>query len=549
MKRKSLFISALSAAVLLAGCGVSNNDEGENVQTEFNYTISGSVIDGPVKQAKVCADLNYNGVCDTGEPSALTDENGSFTLKMSGLPKKQFVAVIAKDGNDTYTDGANNITFKTIVTMNEQFNPETNLTDLVSENNVMDGFTNVLYEKIKALYANGTLTNEDIKKESDYLSAMLNFPDDNINPGDFRYFNPLNNKTAYAKEVLIAEGIKENALDSDVYMDDNASDSVKFSDLFKNDGLKYLADNVSLLINGKTPQGIEKAAVLYLRFPETFSLSDIGVMNDEAVNSKWDEMKKVIALQDAVPGFFKVDDAFIGTKKFYDLDGDGFKTVYNTSDHTFIKYEYSDIKTTGKLFQSVEGEYNTSYGLINSALYGENKTDVYALGEGDTYGVYQYAHKTALDDTDITKGKMYITDSTPTESDLVNIFGFKTLPIQFDKEHIVNSTIEDGTKDLSVTFLNDQNASVSLNNKEITFLTSYGYNADNNEIVLNVYPSEDVNTSDPEYSKYNQNVPFDEIVIGMTNLVGTYKGVAAFYDTQNDELLKLKFYPSLTQSY
>lgn len=46
--------------------------------------ISGVVVDGPLRGATACYDLNNNGACDTGEPaSAPTDANGSYTLNVA----------------------------------------------------------------------------------------------------------------------------------------------------------------------------------------------------------------------------------------------------------------------------------------------------------------------------------------------------------------------------------------------------------------------------------------------------------------------------------
>jgi hypothetical protein len=62
---------ALASGLALTGCG-----GGGTTGTPF----SGKVIDGYIKGAKVCIDLNANGSCDAGEPSATTGEGGAYTL-------------------------------------------------------------------------------------------------------------------------------------------------------------------------------------------------------------------------------------------------------------------------------------------------------------------------------------------------------------------------------------------------------------------------------------------------------------------------------------
>lgn len=67
-------LSSIAAALLVAcGGGGSGGSPGGN-------PISGTVIDGYIEGAKVCLDLNANGACDVGEPSATTDSNGKYTL-------------------------------------------------------------------------------------------------------------------------------------------------------------------------------------------------------------------------------------------------------------------------------------------------------------------------------------------------------------------------------------------------------------------------------------------------------------------------------------
>ena len=66
------------AFILLEGCGESGG------KPSSGTTISGKVVDGYVKGATVCLDVNSNGICDPSEPTATTDVTGSFTFKYSG---------------------------------------------------------------------------------------------------------------------------------------------------------------------------------------------------------------------------------------------------------------------------------------------------------------------------------------------------------------------------------------------------------------------------------------------------------------------------------
>ena len=62
--------------VALVGCGGSGGDNASS-------TIGGVAIDGYLGGAKVCVDLNMNFKCDAGEPSAITNDKGSYSIPWS----------------------------------------------------------------------------------------------------------------------------------------------------------------------------------------------------------------------------------------------------------------------------------------------------------------------------------------------------------------------------------------------------------------------------------------------------------------------------------
>jgi len=65
----------LSLALLCSACG------GGGAASGSWSTITGVAIDGNLYLATACLDVNVNGACDAGEPSAATDLNGVFTIK------------------------------------------------------------------------------------------------------------------------------------------------------------------------------------------------------------------------------------------------------------------------------------------------------------------------------------------------------------------------------------------------------------------------------------------------------------------------------------
>jgi len=79
-------ILAMAVAVALTACGGgSGSDSGGDSDSGASYTARAA--DGYLKGAVACLDLNANKACDDDEPSAVTDDNGEFTL--TGLTSAQ----------------------------------------------------------------------------------------------------------------------------------------------------------------------------------------------------------------------------------------------------------------------------------------------------------------------------------------------------------------------------------------------------------------------------------------------------------------------------
>jgi len=82
---KNIYISTVAATVLtflLSGC--SGGSGGDTNTTSLNTanvsTISGTVRDGPIENARVFLDLNYDGNYTSGEPVVTTNAKGEYNL-------------------------------------------------------------------------------------------------------------------------------------------------------------------------------------------------------------------------------------------------------------------------------------------------------------------------------------------------------------------------------------------------------------------------------------------------------------------------------------
>ena len=80
----SLFVLVLA----LAACGGGGGGGGS-----ATVDVPITVVDGPIKNAKVCLDKNDNGICDSGEPVGMTDAVGRVTLKVDPTDVGKYVVL------------------------------------------------------------------------------------------------------------------------------------------------------------------------------------------------------------------------------------------------------------------------------------------------------------------------------------------------------------------------------------------------------------------------------------------------------------------------
>ena len=96
---KRLTLAIASAGLLtIYGCGGG----GGGVETA---DVDITVVDGPIKNATVCLDKNFNGACDPDEPSGKTDAAGKIKLKVAKADVNQYpvLAVVGTDAEDVDT--------------------------------------------------------------------------------------------------------------------------------------------------------------------------------------------------------------------------------------------------------------------------------------------------------------------------------------------------------------------------------------------------------------------------------------------------------------
>jgi len=98
MKKTSLITSlALITSLGLVGCGGGGS---VNSSAQGNISIAGTAIDPELQNATVCLDLNQDMHCSQDEPTATTDEKGTFRMSVSQAQLDGDYPLIVMNGTD-----------------------------------------------------------------------------------------------------------------------------------------------------------------------------------------------------------------------------------------------------------------------------------------------------------------------------------------------------------------------------------------------------------------------------------------------------------------
>lgn len=82
--------------ILISGCG-GGGGGGASTSTGIVSVIQGVVKDGPIRNARVYIDLNFDGVYNAGEPHDITDNDGRFAIEYILDEKREYI--LAAEGS------------------------------------------------------------------------------------------------------------------------------------------------------------------------------------------------------------------------------------------------------------------------------------------------------------------------------------------------------------------------------------------------------------------------------------------------------------------
>jgi len=113
-KRNLNLAVATILSIVFVGCG-GGGGSSSTPATNNTTSFSGVAVHGYISGAIACLDTNVNGKCDSGEPTAKTLADGTFSFNKVKITNTSLLPVIVSGGTDTATGKAFTGELKNIV--------------------------------------------------------------------------------------------------------------------------------------------------------------------------------------------------------------------------------------------------------------------------------------------------------------------------------------------------------------------------------------------------------------------------------------------------
>jgi len=206
LKIQNIFVF-FTVTFLLFGCGEESHYSTETTSPSTpeitKETFNGIVVDGYIKNSKVCFDRDMDGVCSVDEQTTTTDENGLFQLYKEDL-NATLVELIATEGEDTSTARDFSGIFRTIL---ESDKLEANSTVVISP----------ITDLVAQSFFNSTNKNfDDLSDAKNLLSEMLDLTSEQLEEDPMRNIDifALSQEIQHTK-LLLEEVTKKNVVQID----------------------------------------------------------------------------------------------------------------------------------------------------------------------------------------------------------------------------------------------------------------------------------------------------------------------------------------------
>ncbi len=159
MKTKIFALLTIFSAGIIAGCGTSGSTTSPGSSTS---SVSGKVADGYLVHATVFLDKNGNYQLDAGEPSAISDKDGAYTLTVDPADVGKYpIVAMATKGVTIDKDTGTAVQNSYILSM-----PATSITGTVSSN-----FISPMSTQLREMMETGKYTT--IQQAMNDLAAKL----------------------------------------------------------------------------------------------------------------------------------------------------------------------------------------------------------------------------------------------------------------------------------------------------------------------------------------------------------------------------------------
>jgi len=103
MKKYLGTLVSLLLIIAFTACGGGGGDSSAPASTANSISFSGTAVDGYIKEATACLDINVNDNCDNNEPTTLTRIDGTFTFTDIEVDDDILIPIIISGGFDTAT--------------------------------------------------------------------------------------------------------------------------------------------------------------------------------------------------------------------------------------------------------------------------------------------------------------------------------------------------------------------------------------------------------------------------------------------------------------
>ena len=337
---KKLKIGTLSfiAAAFLIGCGGGSSSSSTS-------SVSGKVVDGPIYNAKVCVDYNFNGQCDAGEPTATTDINGTYQLKNVNLNALAPLIVVPQANTiDTFT--------------NKPFKRKLSAPLDGSKVNISP-ITTIVGAQLYALKQNNDLNPQTVDQLKESIAKSLG-----IN-SDITKVDPLEDPKLAALSVTLSEvcpDVNQNFDDLEEEIDVQKLKEGNLTAAIKNDTVKQVLQNI---VENQNLDELKDPKLIQIVVQNAITNGDPDVLKQNP-----DQLKQ-IALKD-----------ILTSNVFYKQEDGGYYVQFN-SDGTVIDYEEDEndsdksVKNNGSWKMLDDGSVEIDYSDGSKATFSVDQENAY----------------------------------------------------------------------------------------------------------------------------------------------------------------------------